>query len=322
MLSWVFTFFIFWFILSEASHASSARTSHTGIRKFVMRDVNIYNDGIGILQTAEASLRIRDHSDLVQWLQGDVQNFLPHEILVAAWGDFAANNITFNILSASPFLRKEGRYGFGNANQNTVSLCLEGNETMGAKLCGAFPFLLDMRDRWHGHRCRPYAALSSSVEDGFSLVCQRCDRDAAKLLGGMRSSLVHGFSDQRGNLECIYVFLSTQDLSDTVFRRSLRFFLPYLDHSLRQVSHLPVQTDDSNTNAHAKEDAGDVSGLSQREVEIMEWVRIGKTNFEVAMILNISAFTVKNHLQRIFRKLDASNRAQAVEKLNRLKQDA
>jgi DNA-binding CsgD family transcriptional regulator len=83
-----------------------------------------------------------------------------------------------------------------------------------------------------------------------------------------------------------------------------------------------VQADDSSSSAAVKDEAGDLSGLSQREVEIMEWVRIGKTNFEVAMILNISAFTVKNHLQRIFRKLDASNRAQAVEKLNRLKQDA
>ncbi len=303
-------------------HVPSTRTFHTGTRQLVMRDVNIYNDGIGILQTAEASLRIRDHRDLVQWLQGDVQNFLPHEVLVAAWGDFAANNITFNILSASPFLRKEGRYSFGNANQSAVSLCVECSETMGLKRCGAFPFLLNMRDRWHGHRCRPYAALSDSVENGFSFVCQRCEADAARLLGGMRSSLVHGFSDQRGKLECIYVFLSTQDLSDTVFRRSLRFFLPYLDHSLRQVSHLPVQADDGDASAAAKEEVGDLSGLSQREVEIMEWVRIGKTNFEVAMILNISAFTVKNHLQRIFRKLDASNRAQAVEKLNRLKQDA
>jgi DNA-binding CsgD family transcriptional regulator len=30
--------------------------------------------------------------------------------------------------------------------------------------------------------------------------------------------------------------------------------------------------------------------------------------------LNISAFTVKNHLQRIYRKMDVLNRAQAVAK--------
>lgn len=44
----------------------------------------------------------------------------------------------------------------------------------------------------------------------------------------------------------------------------------------------------------------------------MEWVRMGKTNIEVAMILDISSFTVKNHLQRIFKKLGVFNRMQAV----------
>jgi DNA-binding CsgD family transcriptional regulator len=47
-------------------------------------------------------------------------------------------------------------------------------------------------------------------------------------------------------------------------------------------------------------------------------VRNGKTNFEIGMILDISAFTVKNHLQRIFRKLDVVNRAQAVAKLSKM----
>ena len=55
-------------------------------------------------------------------------------------------------------------------------------------------------------------------------------------------------------------------------------------------------------------------GLSAREAEIMQWVGKGKTNHEVGLILQISLYTVKNHLQRIFRKLDVFNRAQAVGK--------
>lgn len=46
----------------------------------------------------------------------------------------------------------------------------------------------------------------------------------------------------------------------------------------------------------------------------MNWIRNGKTNSEVGQILDISIFTVKNHLQRIFKKLNVSNRAQAVAK--------
>ena len=93
-----------------------------------------------------------------------------------------------------------------------------------------------------------------------------------------------------------------------------------MDFSLRQVAHLTIQQSegDEATASETPADGGDQSMLSQREKEIMEWVRIGKTNYEIGMILNISAFTVKNHLQRIFKKFDVANRAQAVEKLNRL----
>ena len=61
-----------------------------------------------------------------------------------------------------------------------------------------------------------------------------------------------------------------------------------------------------------------LGALSSREHEIMDWVKQGKTNYEIGMILDISAFTVKNHLQRIFKKLDVLNRAQAVAKLSQM----
>jgi DNA-binding CsgD family transcriptional regulator len=49
-------------------------------------------------------------------------------------------------------------------------------------------------------------------------------------------------------------------------------------------------------------------------MEVMLWIGRGKTNGEIGTILNVSAFTVKNHMQRIFKKLVVSNRAQAVAK--------
>ncbi len=54
--------------------------------------------------------------------------------------------------------------------------------------------------------------------------------------------------------------------------------------------------------------------LSSREVEILNWVKAGKTNSEVAHILCISSYTVKNHLQHIYKKLDVYTRLQAVMK--------
>jgi len=57
--------------------------------------------------------------------------------------------------------------------------------------------------------------------------------------------------------------------------------------------------------------AGDIA-LSQREREILDWVRKGKTNWEIAQILGISERTVKFHVQNIMVKLDVSSRTHAV----------
>ena len=52
--------------------------------------------------------------------------------------------------------------------------------------------------------------------------------------------------------------------------------------------------------------------LSARESEILQRVAYGATTKEVAKALGISPHTVKTHLERIFEKLGANDRAQAV----------
>lgn len=54
--------------------------------------------------------------------------------------------------------------------------------------------------------------------------------------------------------------------------------------------------------------------MTGRESEILKWVAQGKSNWEIAMILFISERTVKYHVGNIYRKLDATNRAQAIAK--------
>ena len=53
--------------------------------------------------------------------------------------------------------------------------------------------------------------------------------------------------------------------------------------------------------------------LSRREKEILQKVAYGATTKEVAHDLGISPHTVKTHLERIFEKLGANDRAQAAE---------
>lgn len=56
----------------------------------------------------------------------------------------------------------------------------------------------------------------------------------------------------------------------------------------------------------------DGSPLSAREVQILQHIASGSSTKEVARDLGISAHTVKTHLERIFDKLGANDRAQAV----------
>ena len=60
------------------------------------------------------------------------------------------------------------------------------------------------------------------------------------------------------------------------------------------------------------EDAPATTPLSKREREILQMVANGSTTKEVARDLGISPHTVKTHLERIFEKLGANDRAQAV----------
>ncbi len=54
------------------------------------------------------------------------------------------------------------------------------------------------------------------------------------------------------------------------------------------------------------------TGLSKREIEVLQHVAYGETAKETGRALGISMHTVKTHLERIFEKLGANDRAQAV----------
>ena len=58
--------------------------------------------------------------------------------------------------------------------------------------------------------------------------------------------------------------------------------------------------------------AADRSLLTAREIQIVEAVADGRSNKEIAAAIGIAEDTVKTHLRRLFEKLGASDRAQAV----------
>jgi len=52
--------------------------------------------------------------------------------------------------------------------------------------------------------------------------------------------------------------------------------------------------------------------VSKRELSVLKHVAAGQSNKQIAQLLGISAQTVRNHLSRVFHKLGASNRTEAV----------
>ncbi|MCZ2498210.1 transcriptional regulator EpsA [Xylophilus sp. Kf1] len=238
---------------------------------------------------------VKRHFDLLVWLQGDVQAHIPHDILVAGWGDFEKGPLFHDVVSDLQGVRSE--------NIETRALA---------------PFLKTLFQQWLDYDRRPF--VISANESGWFRDEVDLQRQLGDGLQRARSMLVHGVHDERGGHDCIYVMLSTKMRYGDAVCSAMEILLPYIDTALRQVAHLPLQQAGGDAEKPAAFGAAggfvEIWNLSPREVEIMHWVAMGKTNFEIGSILNISSFTVKNHMQRIFKKLDVSNRMQAVSAFN------
>lgn len=231
---------------------------------------------------------IHSHFDLFMWLGGGLQRFLPHDILVAAWGDFQTGALHIDIISP-----------------------MTGVRTDDINVRAAAPLMSDMFNRWQTGQKVPYAIQVGTR--GFDLPNGYAGSPIGRALQQMQATVVHGITDHRGQYDCIYAIFSKQPLPPSG-RYAVGVLLPYIDNALRQVMHTPADIPDSQPAALAVSASArtSVAPMSERERQIMRWVRQGKTNGEIGTILDISTFTVKNHMQRIFKKLDVYNRAQAV----------
>ncbi|MES2486779.1 MAG: response regulator transcription factor [Bacteroidota bacterium] len=76
--------------------------------------------------------------------------------------------------------------------------------------------------------------------------------------------------------------------------------------------HIPIRKTFSIT------EATDASGLSKRELEVLQLMGEGLSNAEIAERLFVSVSTIKTHSSKIFEKLDVKRRTQAVEKAKQL----
>lgn len=232
-----------------------------------------------VLVNIEAAVRIKKRSDFFSWVQGVFQGMLAHEVLVCGLPVPPASSLQFDWLGSFPI-----------AERSFADLCRPDRGVMPPLIslwrqAGGVPLVLR----------RPLAAQASPLVSSVLEELQKQELD---------NVVAHGLWGFGGQPACFFAFFKLRSEAGDAEARALELLLPYLHSGWLRAN--VAETDPANTML------GPQTILTSREAEILRWVEKGKSNNEIAQILSISHLTVKNHVQKILRKLNAQNRAQAV----------
>jgi DNA-binding CsgD family transcriptional regulator len=117
---------------------------------------------------------------------------------------------------------------------------------------------------------------------------------------GMRDCYTYGqrpaFKERFGSMFCFTGSSMEYEKRDTAI---LRLVGPHLHQALSRV-YDKVRSQNENIL------------LSTREKEVLEWLKQGKSSWDMSVILGISERTVNFHVHNIMRKLNATNRPQII----------
>ena len=86
----------------------------------------------------------------------------------------------------------------------------------------------------------------------------------------------------------------------------LELLRPHLELACANARHVTLQ--------HSAHRSSELSkfGLTPRESHVADWLAVGKTNAEIAVILGASARTIEKHVERVLEKLGVENRTAAA----------
>jgi LuxR family maltose regulon positive regulatory protein len=90
------------------------------------------------------------------------------------------------------------------------------------------------------------------------------------------------------------------------------------DYAMRLLSAFDAKPLPRISHEKASPAGGLVEPLSQRELEVLQLMALGRTNQEIAQQLIVSRGTVKAHTASIYRKLDVANRTEAAARAKQL----
>ena len=242
------------------------------------------------MEVIEESLRLTQRTHLFNWLQRGVQYLIGHEVML-----FGVRNSDSDIYDYEYFT--SSRY-FGDAQFSQVIKKDEG-------------VVRDALNVWSKNGMPTFVTNHIKAADFNNYAVVNADPEIL-LNSELKNFVVHGFGDSRTRISTVVAFgrLSSPVSAHTAYL--LELIMPHLHCALIKVTSNRGGASMVLNSMHTSKK------ITNREFEILQWLHMGKTNWEISSILEISPLTVKNHVQNILRKLDVENRGQAAVKAAKL----
>ncbi len=239
-----------------------------------------------IVLNLDAALRVHARAHFFSWTQGLLQSLIRHELLICTL-----------CLGKPPAFRADG-FSMTTPEPTLFS-------DMFLRDTAVAPTLLKS---WEERRYQPVVldvASAGNAGGNCALGSGGFVRELEKL--GATQLLVHGIHDAEGRAQSLFTFACRPGSAGQRQAYLVQLLAPSL-HAAWVRTQLAKRTE------AAGDKAAGGSVLTVREQDILKWIYLGKSNFEIGAILKISPLTVKNHVQKILRKLNVVNRTQAIGK--------
>jgi transcriptional regulator EpsA len=222
-----------------------------------------------------AARRVNLRHQYFGWVHGPLQALIPHEILLCGVAD-EGGLLLHERFTACRYFRDEHFERVVHPGSGLIAqLSLEWQLRGEPRLIAALP---DEAGGWH--------ARLADLE--------------------LKNIVFHGMGWLNGQIKGYVSFSRVRAPFDERLAMLVDILLPHLLATLARVLANEARADGGGKRS---------SGLvTPREIEVLAWVRDGKTNDEIATILGLSMLTVKNHLRNAMKKLVVRTRGQAVAK--------
>ena len=239
------------------------------------------------MEVIAESLKVNHKNHLFNWFQGTFQSLLPHDILIYGIKPAGSDFFHFDYYTAT-------RY-FSEQHFSMVTKFGEG-------------LVQGVLSEW-GYAKR--IILDGGICTGLPANCLIMNTDPQVLSAlELVNYAAYGFEDKQSGISTFFFFSRLRKGFDNKTAQMLEMLMSHLHLVMVRVSSAAAVTQSPSQRA--------AKHITTREVEILQWVYAGKTNWEIATILEISPLTVKNHVQNILRKLDVQNRRQAAIRASKL----